>query len=80
MRGGGEEGGFWVLPASSPSPIVVVGCSCRLSRQFRLSGPDRGRWDSRDPTQAITFLTQLSGRTKNESIISTAMNVVMFCY
>lgn len=49
MRGGGEEGGFWVLPASSPSPIVAVGCSCRLSRQFRSSGPDRGRWDARDP-------------------------------
>lgn len=25
-RGGGAEGGFWLLPASSPSPIVMVGC------------------------------------------------------
>jgi len=26
-RGGGAEGGFWLLPASTPSPIAVVGCS-----------------------------------------------------
>lgn len=25
--GGGAEGGFWLLPASSPSPIAEVGCS-----------------------------------------------------
>lgn len=42
MRGGGAEGGFWLLLASRPSPIVVVGCRTRQCVQI---GPGRGRWN-----------------------------------
>lgn len=42
MRGGGAEGGFWLLLASRPSPILVVGCRTRQCVQI---GPGRGRWN-----------------------------------
>lgn len=42
MRGGGAEGGFWLLLASSLSPIMVVGCRTRQCVQI---GPGRGRWN-----------------------------------
>lgn len=77
VEGEGRRGGDGVLGAAGLQSVSHCGRRLqRLGRQFGLSGPDDGRWDWRDPAQAITFLPQLSGRTNRGSVTTAATNGV----
>lgn len=68
-----RRGGGGVLGAAGLQSVSHCGRRLqRLGRQSGLSGPGDGRWDWRNPVQAITVLPQLSGRTSRGRVSATA--------
>lgn len=66
-RGGGAEGGFWLLPASSPSPIAEVPCSGWADSLCRLDLAGAGGTGGSPLRPLHSPLDSLEGRSRKAS-------------
>lgn len=77
-RGGGAEGGFWLLPASRPSPIAAVGCSGWADSVGRFDLAGAGGTGGSPLRPLHSSLDSLKGRlTKSIITDSAAVTIIM---